>query len=117
MRVAQRSVVILLPNVYALHLRLRFLAGRTMDKYEFGPSNPVDRHRWVMNFEQAAQFAETCASHNGWRVAYCLGFDGNFRRPAPRAAYALCRALASPNLWAWEYAARLEPDDHRRDAS
>src|SRR3712207_544357 len=39
MRVATDGVVLLLPNLYHLLSRLRYLAGRTVDKYEFGPEH------------------------------------------------------------------------------
>ncbi len=109
MRVARNSVVVLLPNLYTLWLRLRYLAGRTAGKYEFGPDNRRDRHRWLMNFDQAAAFTRGRAESNGWRVATEWGYDGGFRRRVARFSYRLARLAGGPNLWAWEYAARLEP--------
>ena len=111
MRVATQSVVVLLPNVYTLWLRLRYLGGRTMGKYEFGPAERVDRHRWLMNFDQARDFTRGRAARNRWRVDAEFAYYRAFRRPHARAAYTLARVLAGPNLWAWEYAARLTPDE------
>lgn len=109
MRIGRRSVVILLPNLYTLWLRALYVSGRTTAKYSFGPQNSVDRHRWVMNFDQAAAFTRGRAEAGGWRVAREVGIDAEFRRRSARAAYRLARVVGTPNLWAWEYAARLEP--------
>jgi SAM-dependent methyltransferase len=109
MRVARNSVVVLLPNLYTLWLRLRYVAGKTAGKYEFGPDQRIDRHRWLMNFDQAADFTRGRAESNGWHVAMECAYDGGFRRHSARFAYRLARLAGGPNLWAWEYAARLEP--------
>jgi SAM-dependent methyltransferase len=109
LRVARRSVVVVLPNVYTLLLRLRYLSGETFGKYEFGPTSPVDRHRWIMNMAQAASFTSARASQAGWKVASSCAWDRPFRRFSARLGYALARAVGSENLWAWAYGARLEP--------
>ncbi|MEA2154952.1 MAG: hypothetical protein QOE11_1092, partial [Solirubrobacteraceae bacterium] len=108
-RVASKAVVVLLPNLYTLILRAQFAAGRTFGKYSFGPDNSLDRHRWLMNFDQAADFTRGRAARSGWHVAREGGHTGNFRRPSSRAVYAAARMVGTPNLWAWEYVARLEP--------
>jgi SAM-dependent methyltransferase len=108
-RVASKSVVVLLPNLYTLLLRVHYLTGRTFGKYHFGPDNSLDRHRWLMNFDQAADFTRGRAARSGWRVAREGGHTGDFRRTSARAVYAVARTLGTPNLWAWEYVARLEP--------
>jgi hypothetical protein len=113
MRVAARAVIVLLPNLYTLWLRIQYLRGRPSNKYLFGPDNSLDRHRWIMNFDQAAAFTRERAARRGWRVAREFGYARAFRRPSARLTYRMARALAGPNLWAWEYAARLEPDAGR----
>ena len=109
MRVARSAVVVLLPNLYSLWLRVRFALGITSGKYAFGPENKRDRHRWLMNFDQASAFTRARAESAHWRMACEYGYDGGFNRRLARAAYWLARMVGSPNLWAWEYAARLEP--------
>ena len=108
-RVASESVVVLLPNLYTLLLRVHYLTGRTFGKYSFGPDNNLERHRWLMNFDQAAEFTRVRAARSGWCVAREGGHTGNFRRTSARTVYAAARMLGTPNLWAWEYVARLEP--------
>jgi SAM-dependent methyltransferase len=109
MRVGNGAVVVLLPNVYSLWLRVRFARGSTFGKYSFGPENKRDRHRWLMNFDQASQFTRSQAQKANWRVAREYGYDGGFSRRLARVAYWGARMVGTPNLWAWEYAARLEP--------
>lgn len=108
-RVASKGVVVLLPNLYTLLLRARFAAGHTFGKYSFGPDNSLDRHRWLMNFDQAAHFTRGRAVRSGWHVACEGGYTGGFRRASVRAVYRAARIVGTPNLWAWEYVARLEP--------
>ena len=110
LRVARRAVVVLLPNVLTLALRVRIVAGHLPQKYRFGPHNSPDRHRWIMNFDQAAAFTRSRAELNGWTVAREYAYTLPMRRFSARTAYALARCLAGPNVWAWEYVARLEPE-------
>lgn len=109
MRVARKAVVIFLPNMYSLWHRVQYLRGVIPDKYDFGPEGSLDRHRWLMDVSQSAEFAHGRAERNGWRVADEAGWDREFRRLPARAAYGLARRLGSPDVWAWGYAARLEP--------
>jgi SAM-dependent methyltransferase len=116
MRVASRSVVILLPNLFTLLFRIYFVAlGRMPSKkYAFGPDPCLDRHRWLMNFDQAAEFTAGRASLADWHVARECAYILPFRRLSARLAYGAARLVGGPNLWSWEYAARLEPQDTRR---
>jgi SAM-dependent methyltransferase len=111
MRVGRRSVVVLLPNLFTLVFRIYFaLLGRMpSQKYAFGPDPQVDRHRWILNFEQAASFTAGRASLANWRVARECAYVLPFRRLSARAAYGVASLIGGPNLWSWEYAARLEP--------
>jgi SAM-dependent methyltransferase len=112
MRVAARSVVVLLPNLFTLLGRVYFAAFARMPskKYAFGPDPCVDRHRWLMNVDQAAAFTAGRAALAQWHVARECAYALPFRRLSARLAYGLARLIGGPNLWAWEYAARLEPD-------
>lgn len=108
-RVAKRGVIVLLPNVLTLLTRLRFGLGAIPAKYEFKPEPSLDRHRWLMNFEQAASFTARRAELAGWHVAEEYAYMYPFRRYSARLAYFLAARFAGPNVWSWEYAARLEP--------
>jgi hypothetical protein len=110
-RVASHSVVVLLPNLFTLLWRVHFAAlGRMPSKkYSFGPDRCVDRHRWLMNFDEAAAFTAGRAALGGWHVARECAYARPFRRLLARLAYRVARVIGGPNLWSWEYAARLEP--------
>jgi len=109
MRVSYGSVVVLLPNLFTLYYRLLILAGRTFDKYALAPDRQQDRHRWFMNFDQAAFFTRGRAEQRGWTMAREVAWQYPFRRAAPWLVYRAARIASGPNLWSWEYAARLEP--------
>src|SRR5919202_1108070 len=80
MRVARSAVVVLLPNVLTLLLRLRILAGHLPAKYKFGPHASLDRHRWIKNFDQAAEFTRRRAELNGWTVTREYAYTLPWRR-------------------------------------
>lgn len=111
MRVARQAVVVVLPNVYSLLHRLRFLLGRTMGKYEFSPEERRDRHRWLLNFDQASAFVDARARNSDWQVTLCGAHDhfATSPRVSARLAFGVARRIAGPNVWAWKYAARIEP--------
>lgn len=97
-RVAQRSVIISLPNVYALGYRIKFARGRVISKeYSLEPRN---RHRWLPNFD------ETCAVIRrwlpaGWEIAAEFAYypQAWWRRGPLYAAW----AHKDPNLFATSY--------------
>lgn len=56
-RVARKTVLISLPNIYYITFRTDFLRGRGLsDKYRFKPEPAVDRHRWVLSYDEALEF-------------------------------------------------------------
>jgi SAM-dependent methyltransferase len=111
MRVARKSVVVLLPNLFTLFIRLHYLVRGRMpsEKYTLGVQPSDDRHRWVLNFEQARAFTHGRAELAGWRVTREYAYTWPFRRRVARFGYWAGRQISGPNLWSWEYAARVEP--------
>ena len=56
-RVARRTVLISLPNIYYISFRWSFLRGRGVSgKYHFLPDPVLDRHRWILSYEEALEF-------------------------------------------------------------
>ena len=56
-RVARKTVLISLPNIYYFSFRWRFMLGRGLSgKYRFPPTPIVDRHRWVLSCDEAMAF-------------------------------------------------------------
>lgn len=108
MRVATRAVVVLLPNTSSFIHRIQFATGRFSDKYGLRPDNELDRHRWLVSFDEADEFVSVRAKRSGWRVARSLAYDGGPERLTRKLAVGVARRVGGPSLWAWEYAARLE---------
>ncbi len=110
MRIARRGVVVLLPNVFCLPHRIAFARGRMLSgKYRFGSEPVRDRHRWILDVTQAREFAQGRAAGAGWHVGSEYAYGGGFRRRSVRTVLAAARLAGGPDLWAWEYGARLEP--------
>lgn len=60
---ADKHVIVSLPNCADLTTRIRFLRnGRMGGKYLFDGSDPLDRHRWVMNYDEIMHFFTQKAS-------------------------------------------------------
>ncbi|MDC5850443.1 class I SAM-dependent methyltransferase [Vibrio europaeus] len=57
MRVAKKSVIVSLPNMFYIEFRMRFLRGGGISgKYSF-PAQPIlDRHRWILSYDEAVTF-------------------------------------------------------------
>lgn len=68
-RVARKAVFISLPNMYYIQFRWNFLRGHGLSgKYAFPPTPTVDRHRWVLSYEEALRFVSVNA--NGHAIDY-----------------------------------------------
>ncbi len=56
LRVAKKAVFVSLPNMYYIKFRWNYLRGSLSGKYEF-PAKPIlDRHRWVLSYDEAERF-------------------------------------------------------------
>lgn len=56
-RVAKKSVIVSLPNMYYIQFRWNFLRGRGLSgKYSFPTQAILDRHRWVLSYREALDF-------------------------------------------------------------
>src|SRR5687768_5928585 len=59
---ADRWLLISLPNSYDLKSRLKFaVKGQLGGKYVFSEAHPQDRHRWLMNRDEINAFAKAKA--------------------------------------------------------
>ena len=101
-RVAQRSIIISLPNNYEVSTRLAHLRGRPMSgKYGLPVEPPGDRHRWFFSMDDARRFCRGRAAIEGWTLVdegYILG---------PRRATLGPLARWRPGLSSSTYVARL----------
>ncbi len=63
---ADRWLLISLPNCYDLKSRLKFaVKGQLGGKYVFSEAHPQDRHRWLMNRDEINAFAKAKAAAHG----------------------------------------------------
>jgi SAM-dependent methyltransferase len=68
--VAERSLVVSLPNCYAVTLKWNFLFHDCINgKYDFPIKMPADRHKWLMNCEQIAAFFQAKATQHAMRLS------------------------------------------------
>jgi hypothetical protein len=68
-RVARNHVLIVLPNIYEIGGRKRFLLGqRISGKYGLPMNPPNDRHRWFFSFQEAMIFTHGMANKCGFEV-------------------------------------------------
>ncbi len=64
-RVARKAVFISLPNMYYIQFRWNFLLGRGLSgKYAFPPTPIVDRHRWVLSYDEALRLVSMNADEH-----------------------------------------------------
>lgn len=100
LRVADRLLLVSLPNMAHPALRLRFaLSGRLSGKYDLGDATQPDRHRWLTPLAQSDALMAVLAARAGCRIATTARITEG-RRSAALAA--LLRPLgAHPQLWAW----------------
>ncbi len=89
LRVADRNVIISLPNAFELKARLNVLRGRHVSgKYGLPLEPSGDRHRWFLGFREADRFCRA-AGGRGWSVREAGALVG------PR------RGLLSPLVRRW----------------
>lgn len=54
---ADKHVLISLPNIYDVSHKIDFVFRETLGrKYNFSTENSLDRHRWIMNYEEVYSF-------------------------------------------------------------
>ena len=54
---SKKYVIISLPNIYDIQHKYNFVFKSTLGgKYYFGTENSLDRHRWVMNYDEINAF-------------------------------------------------------------
>lgn len=99
LRVADRLLLVSLPNIAHPVFRLRFLLhGRLGGKYDLGDARQADRHRWVTPLAQGDLLMQGLAADCGLRLKIVRLTEG--RRAAALAAPLRPLGL-HPQLWAW----------------
>lgn len=109
-RVAQTSVVVVLPNAYQLSHRLRYVRGhKPSGKYGLAPEPPKDRHRWLLSITEAREFLAAQGRKHGFRIADEFLCYPSYRRPLPRRLNDAAMAVSPKGaaLFAKAYLAHL----------
>lgn len=79
-RIAKRSVIISLPNMHYISFRLRFLAGRGVSgKYTFHPYKIIDRHKWLLSYDEAFKFIVQYAIDSNLEILPIIPIRGRTR--------------------------------------
>jgi SAM-dependent methyltransferase len=66
-RITKKTLIISLPNMYYIQFRWHFLLGRGLSgKYRFPVKPIVDRHRWVLSYQEGVDFI--CGNSQGYDV-------------------------------------------------
>lgn len=110
-RVADKMVVIGLPNLYEWRFRVAYSRGLPPSgKYEFPPDAPEDRHRWITSLESSRQFVAAGAEIGGFQISEELLGYYDYRRPVARAVTAVGRSIGprAAGLFAYHYTAAAE---------
>lgn len=64
-----RAMIVSLPNCYDLKGRFKFaIRGRLGGKYEFSAVPVIDRHRWVMGYDEIRNFYAAKAGQHGFAL-------------------------------------------------
>lgn len=96
MAVAERYLLISLPNTYDLKSRFKFaVQGQLGGKYVFTEEAQVDRHHWLMSYAEIRQFAEAKARKH--RVQLQL-FDMTYGASGNRSPSAIAGRLLTTIL-------------------
>lgn len=80
----ENYLLVSLPNVFDLTHKFQFVFGNTLGgKYKFGLEDSLDRHRWVMNYDEIQAFlAHYAKKHSMQLVTHNLriGLNAQSRR-------------------------------------
>jgi hypothetical protein len=99
---ANRHVLISLPNCYDLRSRMTFATkGRLSDKYAFTEEPPQDRHRWLMGRKEIIRIAEVKATKHGADLALFEMYYGSGGRLAGKMLSGILpRSLTATTVFA-----------------
>lgn len=100
-RVAREKAIICLPNLYHFKHRIKYLLGKGLgDKYGLPEHKPVDRHKWLFDFDDARNFV--LSNSPPFKVVKEFAWGGPWKS-APKHL-----VKSKPNLFAWWYLCELE---------
>jgi hypothetical protein len=80
LELSNNYLIVCLPNTYDLKSKTNFLIKNSLGgKYKFISSNLVDRHRWLMNYDEIKSFYFNKADDNNLLLSFHIVRYGEFR--------------------------------------
>ena len=96
---ADQALLVSLPNCYDLKSRLRFaLRGRLGGKYELSAAPVLDRHRWIMGYDEIRRFYSAKAMQHGFELTIHDLRYGDSRRLSLTGLLGLSSRVLGPRL-------------------
>lgn len=96
-RIAQRAMIIALPNMAHFQFRLRFLlTGRVNNKYDLRYGYGLDRHRWFTVLPQTHQYFATYCREKDYKLTTVPSSLGS---PRLSLVEGIFKALRFPDSW------------------
>jgi len=104
LKMASKYLLISLPNNSNWLSRAYFLVGKTLaGKHGLPPDPPDDRHRWLLNFDEATNFVRRRLDEEGGRIVREFPYFYRFNRLSARTINFLLRLFGTDNLGSWSY--------------
>lgn len=102
-KIASKFVFVNFPNTYDLKSRWQILTGKRNDKYRFHPYYVLDRHRWMMHYDDIVVFYKTRAKELNMKLEIIDVRYGGGRRSALSSLaiflrYALPKTLSTSSV-------------------
>ncbi len=108
-RIARRSVIISLPNMHYISFRMRFLMGGGISgKYTFHPNKVIDRHKWLLSYDEAYKFIVQYANGHDAEIIPIVPVRGRTRLIVEPIERILARIW--PNLFVYGLIAAYKVD-------
>ncbi|MBI2625249.1 MAG: class I SAM-dependent methyltransferase [Candidatus Nealsonbacteria bacterium] len=110
-RISRQWIIISLPNIYEWRFRAYFMFGKELDDlYRFSETPPIDRHRWIMSFNQAKNFVRKMSEKNNFEIAKEMSCFYRYNKILPRVITSIGSSLGPRfhNIFANSYFALLK---------
>lgn len=97
----ERYMIVSLPNCYDMKSMFKFVRKQHLGgKYAFSVDEPLDRHRWLMNFNEINHFYEAKAAQHRMKLEVVTPRYGDSGAKGARAGLGrLLRGVMPARLW------------------
>jgi SAM-dependent methyltransferase len=106
-RVADKAVIISLPNIYYFSFRINFLLGNGISgKYRFPAAPIMDRHRWILSYTEAKVFLQENTKQYKIKFVDIFPLRSRYKWPLAFAEKTLAKIF--PNLFIYGLIVRID---------